>query len=225
MEIARENIIKHEAQKLEQLANSSASLKKENPPNSTSSDSHARSSQLQVEAESEITKSLKDSCESDHKNLHRRTNEVLTTSTKSKQSTLNFGAKTNKPNMPSPELSLESKIDNLVSEFQDFKLTFSKKINTALREQKNPPLLSALSSKTVHEISELMTSWPNIKNVIEMTDKCKEIEFFGAVSDDLSVVRCKTCFDYISSEDKSQNKDVVKTAKKGIGKYYFLLCI
>jgi hypothetical protein len=59
-----------------------------------------------------------------------------------------------------------------------------------------------------------MTSWPNIKNVIEMTDKCKEIEFFGAGSDDLSVLRCKTCFDYLSSEDKSQNKDVVNTAKK-----------
>ena len=94
MEIARENIIEHEAQKLEQLVNSSASLKKENPPDSTSNDSHARSSQLQVEAESEITKSLKDPCdESDHKNLHRHTNEVLTTSTKSKQSTLNFATR------------------------------------------------------------------------------------------------------------------------------------
>ena len=81
------------------------------------------------------------------------------------------------------------------------------------------PLLSALCLQTVHGISELMSSWPNIKNIIELTDKCKEIEFFGAASDDLSVLRCKTCFDYLSSKDKSQSKDVVNIAKKGLGKY------
>ena len=134
LEIARENIIKYEAQKNELPVCSNISLKEENPANSTSSDSHAKSSQLQVDAESEITKS-KDPCDESDKKLHTSANEVLTTSTKSKQSTLNFATKTNKPHMPSPDLSIESKIDNLVSEFQDFKLTFSKKI---LKERQNP---------------------------------------------------------------------------------------
>lgn len=206
MEIARENILKHEAVKNEPLASSSSSLREKNPANSTSSDN---------DTESEFAKS-KDPCDESDKQLDKYANVVLTTSEKSKQSTLNFVAKTSKPHMSNPDLSIESKIDNLVSEFKDFKLTFSKKM---LKEQQNPPLLPALCHQTVHGISELMFSWPNIKNIIELTDKCEEIEFFGAASDDLSVLRCKTCFDYPSSGDKSQNKDVVNIAKKGLGKY------
>ena len=214
MEIARENILKHEAQKNETLASSSSSLKEKNPANSTSRDSNAVSSQLQFDAKSEFTKS-RDPCDESGKQLLKSAN-VVTISEKSKQSTLNFATETNKPSMSNPDLSIESKIDNLVSEFQDFKLTFSTKM---LKEQQNPPLFSALCPQTVYGISELMSSWPNIKNIIEMTDKCKEIEFFGAASDDLSVLRCKTCFDYLSSKDKSQSKDVANMAKKGLGKY------
>ena len=92
-----------------------------------------------------------------------------------------------------------------------------------MNERQKPLVLSSISAKTVHEMSELMTSWPDIKNIIEMTDKCKEIEFFGGGSCDLSVLRCKTCFDYLTScndkSQKTQNNDIVKTVKKGVGKY------
>ena len=39
----------------------------------------------------------------------------------------------NKPQVLSSELSLESKINDLVSEFQDFKLNLCKKMNTELK--------------------------------------------------------------------------------------------
>ena len=252
MEIARDNIIKHETHKIEKLASVSTSSKEGKSTNSKDSDTadttiiptitiadkananiHAGSSLSQIETESEITKS-EDLCDmTGPENLHKSAYEMITT--KSKQSTLNFAAKVNKAEVPKSDLSLESKIDNLVREFQDFKLSIGKKINVGLNERQKPSVLSSISAKTVHEMSELMTSWPDIKNIIEMTDKCKEIQFFGGGSGDLSVLRCKTCFDYLTSfndkSQKTQNNDIVKTAKKGVGKYvivcrYFnIICV
>jgi hypothetical protein len=43
-----------------------------------------------------------------------------------------------------------------------------------------------------------MESWSNIKNVVELTEKCTEIVFFGGGSEEFSVLRCQTCYDYIN---------------------------
>ena len=111
MEIARENIIKHEAQKFEKVANVNTSLKEGNSTNSNSSDTAMIHKTTIVdtiaegEAESENTKS-KDPCDvPDAENSHTSAYELLTA--KSKQSTLKITAKTNKPQVPSSDLSLE----------------------------------------------------------------------------------------------------------------------
>ena len=166
MEIARDNIIKHETQKVDNLASVSTSSKEGKSTNSKDSDTadttiiptitiadkananiQAGSSLSQIETESEITKS-EDPCDvTGPENLHKSAYEMITT--KSKQSTLNFAAKANKAEVPKSDLSLESKIDNLVREFQDFKLSIGKKINVGLNERQKPLVLSSNISTNI----------------------------------------------------------------------------
>jgi hypothetical protein len=229
LEVARQNVLKYEARKLEQKkvcpqteslitpkigdAGATDTTSFESPEDSITGSRETSQSPCSTN-EDEL-----DNATSTPEKPKKATQHQL--ATKQRQSTLNFTTNNNNAQTVHPPTSLESKIDNLVSQFQDFKVDIGKKINQQQKERQRPSsILSSICAETISEVSKLMESWSNIKNVVELTEKYTEIVFFGGGSEEFSVLRCQTCFDYINqNSSKLLDEDPVVTARKGIGKY------
>ena len=65
----------------------------------------------------------------------------------------------------SNDASLHSKIDTLISEFKDFKVSF-KSASQAKESQCTP--LSSINSTSAEEITNMLVHWPEIKNVLDL---------------------------------------------------------
>ena len=117
----------------------------------------------------------------------------------------------------SNDMSLHSKIDTLISEFKDLKVSF-KSAAQAKESQCTP--LSSINSKSAEEVSNMLVRWPEINNVLNLVAVCKHVRFFSGDTEKgvLSVLRCETCFNFIQSKKENTTLlDPAAVAWKGLG--------
>ncbi len=118
----------------------------------------------------------------------------------------------------SNDASLHSKIDTLISEFKDFKVSF-KSASQAKESQCTP--LSAINSTSAEEITNILLHWPEVKNVLDLVEMCKHMRFFSGDAEKgiLSVLHCETCFKFIQSKKGNKTSlDPAAVARKGFGR-------
>ena len=110
--------------------------------------------------------------------------------------------------------TLLSKVDKLIKEFRELK------VNPSVKNINQPSLLS-IGKKASGDVAEIVSQWPEVKNILDLTRLCKNIRFFPGDVDqgDLSVIRCETCFNYLKSKriKPSDKSSPAQVAKKGIG--------
>ena len=119
----------------------------------------------------------------------------------------------------SNDASLHSKIDTLISEFKDFKVSF-KSASQAKESQCTP--LSSINSTSAEGITNMLVHWPEIKNVLDLVEVCKHTRFFSGDVEKgiLSVLRCETCFKFIESKKgNTTSLGPSAVAQKGLGGY------
>ncbi len=134
------------------------------------------------------------------------------------QTVLWFDNKTVPEHEETDEL-LHSKIDSLIGEFKELKLHLT---STAKIKETFPKSLTAVDSKCLAETTELLLHWPEVKNILDLVQVCKHVNFFSGNAKEgiLSVVRCETCFFYLKNVKKnsaSQVSNPMAVAKKGLG--------
>ena len=67
-----------------------------------------------------------------------------------------------------------------------------------------------------------MLKWPDAKNVIDLTNVCQHLRFFGGDAERgvLAVVRCETCYDFLVSKRTGGTASLTANpgtvAKKGL---------
>ena len=113
--------------------------------------------------------------------------------------------------------TLLSKVDTLIKEFREFKVSPSVKNGN----QPSSSSLSSIDKKASGDVAEIVLHWPEVKNILDLTELCKNIRFFPGDIDQgvLSVIRCETCFNYLKSKriKPSDKISPAQVAKKGIG--------
>ena len=111
--------------------------------------------------------------------------------------------------------SLHSKLDILIEEFRNFKVTSKKSTDTT-----NTPL-SAIDGNCTKEISKLLLQWPDFRNILDLVSGCSHLRFFAGDEEQgvISVLRCETCYRYLANRkagfSHAANPEVI--AKKGLG--------
>ena len=117
----------------------------------------------------------------------------------------------------SNDMSLHSKIDTLISEFKDLKVSF-KSAAQAKESQCTP--LSSINSRSAEEVTNMLVRWPEIKSVLDLVAVCKHVRFFSGDAEKgvLSVLHCETCFNFIQSKKgNTTSLDPPAVARKGLG--------
>ena len=81
-----------------------------------------------------------------------------------------------------------------------------------------PHLLMAADAKCMEETTNLLLSWPNVKNILDLVQVCKHMQLFygDKEQEQLSVLRCETCYQYKNKAKSSLPSNPVNTAKKGV---------
>ena len=117
------------------------------------------------------------------------------------QSVLSFDNQ-NVPEQKQTDVSLHSKIDSLIGEFKELKLQLGSK--TKVKETGQHPL-ATVDAKCLAETTELLLHWPEVKNIVDLVQLCKHVNFFSGNAEEgiLSVVRCETCFFYLKNAKKN----------------------
>ena len=116
----------------------------------------------------------------------------------------------------SNDMSLHSKIDTLISEFKDLKVSFK---SAAQAKESHCTPLSSINSKSA-EVTNMLVRWPEIKNVVDLVAVCKHVRFFSGDAEKgvLSVLRCETCFNFIQSKKgNTTSLDPAAVAWKRLG--------
>ena len=110
--------------------------------------------------------------------------------------------------------TLLSKVDKLIKELREFKVSPSVKNGN----QPSSSSLSSIDKKASGDVAEIVLHWPEMKNILDLTELCKNIRFFPGDIDQ-GVIRCETCFNYLKSKriKPSDKLPPAQVAKKGIG--------
>lgn len=116
--------------------------------------------------------------------------------------------------------ALNRKIDELSA-------TVSSLVKTVKGTEKatNPlgPILS-LGKKPIEETLSMVESWKDATDISELCTLCPKLRFFAGNEKQNSVLRCETCFVYLTRAKHYDHKtmsvtEALSTAKKGIGRY------
>ncbi|CAB3987113.1 Hypothetical predicted protein [Paramuricea clavata] len=87
----------------------------------------------------------------------------------------------------------------------------------------NPSSCVLALEKELSNSTTGMSTLLKVKNILDLTELCKNIRFFPGDIDQgvLSVIRCETCFNYLKSKriKPSDKLSLAQVAKKGIGGY------
>ena len=116
---------------------------------------------------------------------------------------------------------LKGKIDALTASVE----MLTKKVteNEKGARQSLGPLLS-LEKRSIEETLETFKGWSDAANIAELIVICPRIQWFPGNEQHHSVLRCNTCFEYLTRENKCFSKeahsaiDALQTARKGIGR-------
>ena len=140
---------------------------------------------------------------------------VATANTSNPSSCVLSLAKKKSSNSTTEMSTLLSKVDKLIKEFKELK------VSPSVKYVNQPSLLLSIGKKASGDVAEIVSQWPEVKNILDLTRLCKNIRFFPGDVDqgDLSVIRCKTCFNYLKSKriKPSDKSSPAQVAKKGIG--------
>ena len=109
------------------------------------------------------------------------------------------------------------KQDTLLVELKALKL--KDQTSTKKNDPSFPSPLAAVDSKCHKEVADLMLKWPHAKNLIDLTNICQQLRFFGGDAEKgvLAVLRCETCYNFLlSKRTASLTTNPVAVAKKGL---------
>ena len=111
--------------------------------------------------------------------------------------------------------TLLSKVDKLIEEFRELKA------NPSVKNVNQLSFLLSIRKKASGDVADIVSQWPEVKNILELTRLCQNIRFFPGDVDqgDLFIIRCETCFNYLKSRHikPSDKSSPAQVAKKGIG--------
>ena len=113
--------------------------------------------------------------------------------------------------------SLHAKVDTLLVELKALKL--KDQTSTKKNDPSFPSPLAAVDSKCHKEVADLMLKWPHAKNLIDLTNICQQLRFFGGDAEKgvLAILRYETCYNFLlSKRTASLTTNPVAVAKKGL---------
>ena len=83
----------------------------------------------------------------------------------------------------------------------------------------------SLGKKNFEESLKVVNEWGNVENITQAVSRFSSLSFFvGNSGEQLSILRCEVCFRYLTRDPYSEKpnvNDVLATARKGIGRYFF----